>query len=107
MLDPHELFRAIVVLNSLFASMAWCLARPNPASMLSVVVFAILWPFVDKPLGGRTVLVVSESNGITTGDFLTVIALGIVAFQAARQFRRAQRKNAAMVPSDTESDQSI
>ena len=98
MLNPHDLFRAIVVLNALFASLAWCLARPNAASTLSVVAFAILWPFVDKPLGGRTVHVVSEGNGITTGDFLTVFALGIVALQAARQFRRAQRKRAAAVP---------
>ena len=98
MLDPHELFRAIVVLNALFASLAWCLARPNVASMLSVVTFAILWPFVDKPLGGQVVHIVSETNGITTGDFLTVLAIGVVAFQAARQLRRAQRRRATEVP---------
>ena len=97
MLDPHELFRAIVVLNALFASLAWCLARPNVASMLSVVTFAILWPFVDKPLGGQVVHIVSETNGITTGDFLTVLAIGVVAFQAARQLRRAQRRRATEV----------
>jgi hypothetical protein len=66
--------------------------------MLAVATFAILWPFVDKPLGGRTIHVVSEGNGITTGDFLTVLALGIVAVQAARQFRRTQRKKATAVP---------
>ena len=97
-MDPDELFRAVVALNALFASLAWCLARPNMASMLAVVTFAILWPFVDKPLGGRTIHVVSEGNGITTGDFLTVLALAIVAVQAARQFRRTQRKKATAVP---------
>ena len=103
MLNPHDLFRAIVVLNALFASLAWCLARPNAASLLSVVAFAILWPFVDKPLGGRTVHVVSEGNGITTGDFLTVFALGIAAWQAVRLFHRAQRKRAAAMPPSAES----
>ena len=87
LLDPHELFRAIVVLNALFASLAWCLARPNTASMLSVVVFAVIWPFVDKPLGGRAILVVNESDGMTTGDLLTVAAIGIVAIQATRRIR--------------------
>ena len=102
MLDPHELFRAVVALNALFASLAWCLARPNVASMLSVVTFAVIWPFVDKPLGGRVVHVLDDSNGITTGDFLTVLALGIVAFQANRQFRRTQQKGAAAVPPSIE-----
>ena len=103
LLDPHELFRAIVVLNALFASLAWCLARPNMASILSVVTFSLLWPFVDKPLGGRTVHVVSETSGITTGDFLTVFALGIVALQVARQFRRTQRERAAAAAPSSES----
>lgn len=103
LLDPHQLFRAIVVLNALFASLAWCLARPNAASMLSVVTFALIWPFVDKPLGGSTIHTVSESSGITTGDFLTVLALGIVGFQAARQLRRTQRRGTATAPASTTS----
>lgn len=93
MLDPHELFRAVVALNALFASMAWCLARPNPASMTAVVAFAILWPFVDKPLGGRTILELSEENGVTTGDLLSVLAVAIVALQAARLYLRAQKRH--------------
>ena len=103
-MDPNQLFRGIVVLDALFASLAWCLARPNAASMLSVVTFAMLWPFVDKPLGGRTILHLNETSGVTTGDFLTLLALGIVGFQAARQFRRAQRRGAAAVPPPTTAD---
>ena len=87
MIDPHQLFTAIVTLNALFASLAWCLARPNWASMLSVLVFATIWPFVDKPLGGRVVHVLNETDGITTGDFLSVLAGVVVAFQAWRTFR--------------------
>ena len=87
MIDPHQLFTAIVTLKALFASLAWCLARPNWASMLSVLVFATIWPFVDKPLGGRVVHVLNETDGITTGDFLSVLAGVVVAFQALRTFR--------------------
>jgi hypothetical protein len=73
--------------------------------MLSAVTFAVLWPFVDKPLGGRTILVVSESNGITTGDFLSVLAVGIVAFQASRQLRRKRRRDALTDPPQADSPQ--
>jgi hypothetical protein len=52
-LDIQELFRSIVVLNSLFASIAWCLARPNWASMTSTLVLSAIWPFVDTPLKGQ------------------------------------------------------
>ena len=86
-IDPHQLFGAIVALNALFASLAWCLARPNWASMISVLIFATIWPLVDKPLGGPVVHVIDETNGITTGDFISVFAGLVVAFQAWRMFR--------------------
>jgi hypothetical protein len=91
MLDPHQLFLAVVALNGLFASMAWCLAKTNWASMVSVLFFAVLWPFVDKPLGGRLVYVISETNGITEGDFLSVLAVLLVAGLAYAQYNRARR----------------
>lgn len=93
MLDPHQLFRAIVLLNGLFASLAWCLARTNWASMLSVLTFAVLWPLFDKPLGGRTVFVLNESNGITTGDFLSAFAVLVVAALGAMRLRRLRRNS--------------
>ena len=92
-LDPHQLFRAIVVLNALFASLAWCLARTNWASLISVVAFACLWPFVDKPLGGRVVYVIDATNGITTGDFISLFAVIAAAVLAAMQFRRRRRES--------------
>jgi hypothetical protein len=90
MLDPHQLFLAVVALNGLFASMAWCLARTNWASMFSVLFFAIFWPFVDKPLGGRVVYVIDETNGITEGDFLSVLAVLLLAGLAYAKYRRAR-----------------
>ncbi len=93
-MDPHQLFGAVVALNALFASLAWCLARTNVLSVLAVMTFAVIWPFVDKPLGGRTVHVVSEGNGITEGDFLSVFAVAIAAVLAARQMSRVRRRNA-------------
>ena len=93
MLDPHELFRAVVTLNALFASMAWCLARPNRVSMSAVLVFAVLWPFVDRPLTGRLLLVLTEQNGVTEADLISVVAVMIVAFQAAWQVSGTRKKS--------------
>lgn len=84
MLDPDQLFRAVVILNALFASMAWCLARPTTASMVSVLVFAVLWPFFDKPLGGRILYVLSPTKGVTTADLISVFAVILVTVQVAR-----------------------
>lgn len=83
MLDPQELFRAIVTLNALFASIAWCLARPNWASMLSTLGLAVLWPFVDTPLTGRLLMVLSDHKGVTESDLISVLAVVVVAIQAA------------------------
>ena len=84
MLDPDQLFRAIVILNALFASMAWCLARPTTASLLSVLSLAVLWPFFDKPLSGRILYVISPTKGVTTADLISVLAVILVTVQVAR-----------------------
>jgi hypothetical protein len=83
-LDPDQLFRAIVILNALFASMAWCLARPTTASLLSVLSLAVLWPFFDKPLSGRILYVISPTKGVTTADLISVLAVILVTVQVAR-----------------------
>ena len=97
-LDPHQLFAAVVALNGLFASLAWYLARPNWPSMLSVLAFAVLWPFVDKPLGGRTIWTLNDENGITTGDLLSVLAVAIVAGRTAWYVVRARNRETPKPP---------
>ena len=91
MLDPQDLFRAVVTLNALFAAVAWCLARPNWASMLSTLGLAVLWPFVDRPLTGRLLMVLSENKGVTQSDLISVFAVLVVVAQAARPYIRARR----------------
>lgn len=98
MLDPDQLFLAVVALNGLFASLAWCLARTNVASVLSVVTFAVIWPFVDKPLGGRTVHEINPGNGITEGDFLSVFAVILAAFLAVKQWKRIRQDRSDTPP---------
>ncbi len=83
-LDPDQLFRSLVVMNALFASIAWCLSRPNWASILAVVVFAAIWPFANGELEGATLVVLGDDHGITDSDLLSVFAFVIAAVQLAR-----------------------
>ena len=73
MLDPHKVFHAMFALNALLASLAWCLARPNWASILAVVVSAALWPAANEVFERRILVVLTPEHGITTYDLLSVV----------------------------------
>ncbi len=84
MLEPHLVFHAMVAMNALFASVAWCLARPNWISILAVVVSAALWPAANEAFEGRILLILTPDNGVTTYDLLSVVAAAVAAVQAVR-----------------------
>jgi hypothetical protein len=44
MLQP---FYSIAPMNALFSSIAWCAAMPNRWSILALMTFAVIWPFVN------------------------------------------------------------
>ncbi|MDP4960534.1 MAG: hypothetical protein NWR02_03050 [Mycobacterium sp.] len=90
MLDTQELFRAVVTLSALFASTAWYLSRPSWPSMLSALGLAILWPFVDKPLTGKLLMVISEQDGVTQADLISVFVVVVVAIREARPIVKAR-----------------
>ena len=84
MLDPHKVFHAMFALNALFASLAWCMARPNWASILAVVVSAALWPAANEVFEGRILVGLTPEYGITTYDLISVVAAAVVAVQVIR-----------------------
>jgi hypothetical protein len=86
----QQLFYSIAALNALFSSMAWCAAKPNRWSILAVLTFALIWPFVNGILEGNLLLKVSSTRGITVSDLLSVLAVVIALVQAIR-IRRARR----------------
>jgi hypothetical protein len=102
MLDPQELFGSVVTLSALFASIAWCLARPNLASMLSTLGLAVLWPFVDTPLNGRLLMVLSDEKGVTQSDLISAFAVVIVAIQVARPIVKDRWPTSAPEQTDPE-----
>lgn len=97
--DPYPLlntlFYNLVAMNALFASLAWCLARPNWASVTALVVFGALWPFANGPLEGHTLIVISETDvhGITTSDLLSVLAAVVAVVQVDRMMSKAGNRD--------------
>ena len=82
--DPHQLFYTLLAMNALFASLAWCLAKPSWTSILAVLASSCVWPFANKLVEGRTLVVLSPSHGITSHDLLSVLAVLVATFQAIR-----------------------
>ena len=83
-----QVFYSIAALNALFASLAWCAAKPNRASILSVTLFAVIWPFANRPLEGHILLVLTPDHAITVSDLFSVLAVIVAAIQAVRQTAR-------------------
>ncbi|WP_415976122.1 hypothetical protein [Rhodococcus sp. 077-4] len=85
--DP---FHALVLMNAVFASAAWCLARPSWPAATSLSVASILWLFFNTPIEGAVLYVVDADTGVTESDFITVAGLVLAAVTIAR-VRRGQR----------------
>lgn len=82
-----QFFHALVVMNSLFAASAWCLSRPTLLSCGAVVVSSVLWLFLNGPLEGRVLLVLTPRNGITESDLLSVVGVAIAVVGLIRVHR--------------------
>jgi hypothetical protein len=86
-----DIFHALVVMNSLFAASAWCLARPNAWSISAVVLASIGWLLFNAPLEGRVLVVFSLQHGFTESDVLSIVGMIIGAVGVVRARRRADR----------------
>jgi FtsH-binding integral membrane protein len=87
----NSFFHALVVMNALFASCSWCLARGTFLSSSAVVVTSVAWVLLNGPIEGRVLVVLTPTNGITESDLLSVIGIGIalVGYVRAAARRRA------------------
>jgi hypothetical protein len=90
-MHAQQLFYSIAAMNALFSSMAWCAAKPNRWSILAVLTFALIWPFVNGILEGNLLLKLSSIHGITVSDLLSVLAV-VIALVQGIGIRRARRR---------------
>lgn len=88
--DP---FHALVLMNAVFASAAWCLAKPSWFAATSLSVASILWLFFNAPIEGAVLYVVDANRGLTESDFITVAGVILAGVTVAR-VRRGQGSDA-------------
>jgi hypothetical protein len=94
-----QLFYSIAAMNAHFSSMAWCAAKPNRWSILALLTFAVIWPFVNGDLDGEVLLTLDGTSGITVSDLLSVLA-AVIAFIHAIRIRAAVRRNPSVEHGD-------
>lgn len=81
-----SVFHALVLLNLMFVTGAWCLARPTYRAAVALAVLSVMWLFGNGPIEGRVLVSINIEHGLTESDILTVLGLSISAIT----FMRAQ-----------------
>ena len=78
---PPALFYGLVLLNLLFVTGAWCLARPSRAAAVVLIFVSGLWVLFNGPIEGHVLLSYTYQNGLTESDLLSLAGL-IIALRA-------------------------
>ena len=78
---PPALFYGLVLLNLLFVTGAWCLARPSRAAAVVLIFVAVLWVLFNGPIEGHVLLSYTYQNGLTETDLLSLAGV-IIALRA-------------------------
>jgi hypothetical protein len=72
-------------------------ARFGRAGEVALGALALLWLYVNSPMEGPVLLVVSAQRGLTGGDLTGLVALGLVVHRELA-LRRAERRTATGGP---------
>ena len=78
---PPALFYGLVLLNLLFVTGTWCLARPSRAAAVVLIFVSVLWVLFNGPIEGHVLLSYTYQNGLTESDLLSLAGL-IIALRA-------------------------
>jgi len=90
--DPvaPSVFHALVLLNLLFVTGAWCLARPSYRAAGALAAVSVAWFMWNGPVEGRVLISVNINHGFTESDILSILGVVIAAvtFVRTRERRR-------------------
>lgn len=88
--DPSVLFHALVLLNLLFVTGAWSLARPSYQAAAVLTLLSAGWLFGNGPIEGRVLISININHGFTESDVLSIVGVAIAAitFVRTRERRR-------------------
>ncbi|MCZ4653816.1 hypothetical protein O4157_20630 [Gordonia amicalis] len=87
--DP-SVFHALVLLNLLFVTGSWCLARPTYRAAVVMAAVSFAWFMWNGPIEGRVLISINIDHGFTESDILSILGVGIAAitFTRTRERRR-------------------
>ncbi|MDH3009309.1 hypothetical protein [Gordonia alkanivorans] len=85
-----SVFYALVLLNLLFVTGAWCLARPTYRAAVAMASVSFAWFMWNGPIEGRVLVSISVNHGFTESDILSIVGVVIAAitFVRTRERRR-------------------
>jgi hypothetical protein len=82
----------LVVLVLLLGAMAWVAVTGSFAPAGLVLLLSGAWVLVNKPVEGVVLVPITDENGITSSDLLSVLGLGVALLAVAlHRSRRADR----------------
>ncbi|MGU3293282.1 hypothetical protein [Williamsia sp. M5A3_1d] len=85
-----DFFYALVIMNLLFVSGAWSLARPSYASSGVLAGIAVLWLLANGPIEGHVILSFTLHHGVTESDLLSLVAVLIAGLGIVRTQRNSR-----------------
>ncbi|WP_241549108.1 hypothetical protein [Gordonia alkanivorans] len=86
-LDP-SVFHALVLMNLLFVTGAWCLARPSYRAAVVLAILSLAWLFGNGPIEGRVLISININHGFTESDILSIVGLVLAAVTLVRTRER-------------------
>lgn len=87
---------AVVVLVALVATMGWTIVTRQQVPALALLVCSVGWPFVNGPLEGPVLWVLSPGHGLVLSDLLA--PLGVLIATARLYFRRRRGRAGDPLP---------
>lgn len=82
-IDP-SFFYGLVIMNLLFVSGAWCLARPSYRAAAVLAVVSVAWFMWNGPIEGRVLIHITLEHGFTESDLLSILGVVIAAVTLVR-----------------------
>lgn len=79
-----DAFHALLILNLLFVTAGWALARPSRPAAAVLVAVGLAWILWNGPLEGATLISFDTDHGVTESDLLSVVAFGIAGWTVWR-----------------------